>query len=161
MVRRICRDEIRSESTQRTGSHNAPHRWRLVQARKNHTYNTVTNGDLADDNPLGDVGLTLTLSGGVDAELLRYIITVDETVNDEDPRKFPDAPNEPPCGERVTIATQPLETSIIPIQGKQYTLETLGFTDCDAPGTHTNIFHTHQMAADQACLYARFVETTR
>jgi len=114
----------------------------------------------ADYNPLGDVGLTITLSGGVNAEL-PYTITLDETVNDEDPCKFPDAPNEPPCGERVTIAAPPLETSTIPIQGKKYTLEMLGFADCDAPGTPTHIFYTHEMAADKACLYARFIETSR
>ena len=27
--------------------------------------------------------------------------------------------------------------------------------------TPTNIFYTHEMAADKACLYARFIETTR
>ncbi len=123
-------------------------------------YNTVTNGDLADYNPLGNAGLTIALSGGVTAEL-RYTITLDETVNDEDPSKFPDAPNEPPCGERVTIAAPPLETSTIPIQGKKFTLEMLGFADCDAPGTPNHIFYTHEMAADKACLYARFIETTR
>ena len=121
-------------------------------------YNSVTNGDLADYNPLGSVGLTLELSGGVDAAL-EYTITLDETVNDDDPCKFPEAPNDPPCGERVTIAAQPLEPSIITIQGNQYTLEMLGFTDCDAPGTPTHVFYTHEMAADKACLYARFIET--
>ena len=56
------------------------------------------------------------------------------------------------------IAAQPLLTSIIPIQGKQYVVEILGFTDCDAPGTPTKIFYTHEMAADKACLYAKLVE---
>ena len=123
-------------------------------------YNTVTNGDLADYNPLGNVRLTTTLSGSVRA-VLEYTITLDETVNDEGPCKFPDAPNDPPCGERVTIAAPPPQTSIIPIQGKQYTLEMVGLTDCDIPGAPTNIFCTHEMAADKACLYARLVETTR
>jgi len=120
-------------------------------------YNAVTNVDLADYNPLGNVGLTLTLSGSVNA-VLEYTITLDETVNDDDPCMFPDAPNDPPCGERVTIASQPLQTASIAIEGKQYTLEMLGFTDCGVPGTPTNIFYTHEMAADQACLYARLVE---
>ncbi len=80
-------------------------------------YNAVTNVDLADYNPLGSVGLTMTLSGDVSA-VLEYTVTLDETVNDADPCRFPEAPNDPPCGERVTIATQPDGTSIIPIHGK-------------------------------------------
>ncbi len=120
-------------------------------------YNTVTNIDLSDYNPLENIGLTITLSGSVNA-LLKCHITLDETPNDDDPCMFPDAPNDPPCGERVMIAAQPLLTSIIPIQGKQYIVEILGFTDCDAPGTPTKIFYTHEKAADKACLYARLVE---
>ena len=119
-------------------------------------YNTVTNGDLADYNPLENVRLTITLSGSVHA-VLQYAITLVETVNDDDPCKFPDAPNDPPCGERVTIASQRLQSAIIPVQGKQYTLEMVGFTDCDLPGNPTYIFYTHEMAADRACLNARLV----
>lgn len=123
-------------------------------------YNSVTNGDLADYNPLENVRLTITLSGSVDAAL-QYTITLVETVNDDDPCMFPDAPNDPPCGEKVTIASEPLQTSTIQIQRKQYTLEMVGFADCDVPGTPTNTFYTHEMAADRACLYARLIETTR
>jgi hypothetical protein len=123
-------------------------------------YNSVTNGDLADYNPLEKVRLTITLSGGVNAAL-QYTITLVETVNDDDPCMFPDAPNDPPCGEKVTIASEPLQTSTIQIQRKQYTLEMVGFADCDVPGTPTNTFYTHEMAADRACLYARLIETTR
>ncbi len=123
-------------------------------------YNTVTNVDLADYNPLGKVGLTITLSGSASA-VLEYTVTLDETANDDDPCMFPDAPNDPPCGERVTVAAHPLRTSTIRIQGKQYTVEMLGVTDCDVPGTPANTFYTHEMAADKACLFARLVETTR
>jgi len=123
-------------------------------------YNSVTNVDLADYNPLEEVGLTLRLSRGVDA-MVEYMISLDETVNDDDPCKFPDAPNDPPCGERVRIASQSLEPSIIPIDGKRYVLEMVGFADCEVPGTPTTFLYTHEMAADKACLYARFIETTR
>lgn len=118
-------------------------------------YNFSVNIDV-DYNPLANVGLTLTLSGGVDA-LLKCHITLDETANDDVPCKYPDAPNDPPCGERVMIAAQPLLTSIIPIEGKRYIVEILGFTDCDAPGTPNKIFYTHEQGADKACLYARLV----
>jgi hypothetical protein len=120
-------------------------------------YNSVTNGDLADYNPLEKVRLTITLSGGVNAAL-QYTITLVETVNDDDPCMFPDAPNDPPCGEKVTVASEPLQTTVLAIEGKQYTLELVGFTDCDLPGTPTKFFYTHEMAADKACLYARLVE---
>jgi hypothetical protein len=80
-----------------------------------------------------------------------------QDVND-DPCMFPDAPNDPPCGEKVTVASEPLQTTVLAIEGKKYTLELVGFTDCDLPGTPTNFFYTHEMAADKACLYARLVE---
>ncbi len=119
-------------------------------------YNTTTNIDLADYNPLEIVELTMTLSGSVDA-VLKCTITLDETANDDVPCMFPDAPNDPPCGEKVTIASEPLQTKILAIDGEQYTLEIVGFTDCDVPGTPTKIFYTHEMAADKACLYATLV----
>jgi hypothetical protein len=105
-------------------------------------------------NPLTSVGLTITLSGGIDA-VLECTMTLDETANDDVPCKYPDAPNDPPCGERVTVASQP---TTIAIEGKQYTLEIVGFTDCDAPGTPSEIFYTQEQAASEACLYARLVE---
>jgi hypothetical protein len=40
-------------------------------------------------------------------------------------------------------------------------LEMVGFADSDVPGTPTNVFYTHEMAADEACLYARLVVATR
>jgi hypothetical protein len=119
-------------------------------------YNTTTNIDLADYNPLGTVGLTINVSGDVDA-VLEYTITLDETANDDDPCKFPDAPNDPPCGERVTIAAQTAETPTVPVAGKQYAVELLGFADCETPETPTDVFYTHEGAADMFCLYARLV----
>jgi len=118
-------------------------------------YNGTVNIDVAY-NPLTSVSLTIRLSGGVDA-LLKCNITLDETANDDVPCKYPDAPNDPPCGEKVALADQPLLTSIIPIQGKQYIIQMLGFSDCDSPGTPNKIFYTHEMAADKSCLYARLV----
>jgi hypothetical protein len=82
-------------------------------------------------------------------------MSLDETANDDVPCKYPDAPNDPPCGERVTVASQP---TTIAIEGKQYTLEIVGFTDCDEPGTPSEIFYTQEQAASEACLYARLVE---
>lgn len=122
-------------------------------------YNSVTNGDLSDYNPLENVRLTITLSGSVDAAL-QYTMALFETVNDDDPCMFPDAPNDPPCGEKVTIASEPLQTTSLAIEGEHYTLELAGFADCDAPGAPTRFFYTHEMAADKACLYARLVERT-
>ncbi len=105
-------------------------------------------------NPLTNVPLTITLSGGVDA-VVECSMTLDETANDDVPCKYPDAPNDPPCGERVTVASQP---TTIAIEGKPYTLEIVGFTDCDAPGAPSEIFYTREQAASEACLYARLVE---
>jgi hypothetical protein len=105
-------------------------------------------------NPLTNVGLTITLSGSVDA-VLECSMTLDETANDDVPCKYSDAPNDPPCGERVTVASQP---TTIAIEGKPYTLEIVGFTDCDAPGTPSEIFYTQEQAASEACLHARLVE---
>lgn len=119
-------------------------------------YNYVTNGDLKDYNPPENVGLTITLSGSVDA-LLKCHVTIVETTNDDVPCMFPEAPNDPPCGEKIAIAAQPLLTSIIPIEGKLYIVEILGFTDCDAPGKPNKILYTHEQAADKACMYARLV----
>ena len=79
-------------------------------------------------------------------------MTLDETANGDVPCKYPDAPNTPPCGEKVTFASQP---TIIAIEGKQYTLEIVGFTDCDVPGTPTEIFYTQEQTDNRACLYAR------
>jgi hypothetical protein len=117
-------------------------------------YNTATNIDMADYNPLGTVGLTINVSGDVDA-VLEYTITLDETDNSADPCKFPDAPNDPPCGERLTVAAQ--TTPTVPVEGKQYAVELLGFADCETPGTPTDVFYTHERAADMFCLYARLV----
>ena len=117
-------------------------------------YNSVTNISLADYNPLESVRLTITFSGSVDAAF-QYTITLIETANDDDPCMFPEAPNDPPCGEKVTIASEPRQNEILPIEGEQYTLGMVGFTDCDAPGTPSEILYTHEMAADKACLYAR------
>ncbi len=119
-------------------------------------YNGRVNIDHQGFNPLANVGLTITLSGSVNA-VLEYTITLDETANDDVPCKYPDAPNDPPCGEKVTFALQPLQTTIIAIEGKRYTLEILGLTDCDVPGTPTEIFYTQEQAANKACLYARLV----
>jgi len=119
-------------------------------------YNTATNIDLADYNPLGTVGLTINVSGDVDA-VLEDTITLDETDNSADPCKFPDAPNDPPCGERLTVAAQTAETPTVPVEGKQYAVELLGFADCETPGTPTAVFYTHEGAADMFCLYARLV----
>jgi len=119
-------------------------------------YNTTTNGDLSDYNPLENIGLTITLSGNINA-LLKCHVTLVETVNDEVPCMFPEAPNENGCGEKITIADQPLLTTIIPIQGKQYIVEILGFTDCDAPEKPSKILYTQEAGADKACMYARLV----
>jgi hypothetical protein len=119
-------------------------------------YNGTVNSDVAY-NPLENVGLTITLSGSVNA-VIECTITLDETVNDDVPCKYPDAPNDPPCGDRVTVASQPLQTTIIAIEGKQYTLEIVGFADCNVPETPTKIFYTQEKAANKACLYARLVE---
>ena len=116
-------------------------------------YNGVTNVDLADYNPLENVRLTITLSGSVNA-VLKCNITLDETINDEVPCRFPDAPNDPPCGERVMLVPQPHPTTIITIEGNQYSLEIVGFADCEAPGFPNKILYTHEMAADKADLYA-------
>lgn len=120
-------------------------------------YNTTTNGELADYNPLENISLTLTLSGGINA-LLKCHVTLVETVNDAVPCMFPEAPNENGCGEKITIADQPILTSIIPIQGNQYIIEILGFTDCDTPAKPTKVLYTHEAAADKACIYARLVQ---
>ena len=119
-------------------------------------YNTTTNIDLADYNPLENVELTMTLSGSVDA-VLKCTLTLDETANDDVPCRFPDAPNDPPCGERVTLACQSQQGSVISIQGRQYTLEILGFSDSDAPGTPNKILYTREMATDYASMYAWLV----
>lgn len=121
-------------------------------------YNTTTNIDLADYNPLKTVGLTIKVSKDVDL-VLEYSITLDETANDDDPCKFPDAPNDPPCGERLTVAAQTAETPTVPVEGKQYAVDLLGFADCETPGTPTEVFYTHESAADMFCLYARLVAT--
>ena len=119
-------------------------------------YNSVTNGDLAEYNPLENVRLTLTVSGSAHA-VLTCNITLDETTNDEVPCKFHDAPDDPPCGERVMIAPQPHPTTIITIEGQQYSLEIVGFADCNAPGIPNRILYTHERAADKAGLYAWLV----
>ena len=119
-------------------------------------YNTTTNGELADYNPLENVELTMTLSGSVDA-VLKCTITLDETTNDDVPCMFPDAPNVPPCGERVMLASQSQQSPVISIQGKQYTLEILGFSDGDASGTPSKILYTRELATDYAGMYARLV----
>ncbi len=119
-------------------------------------YNSVTNGDLSDYNPLENIGLTITVSGSAHA-VLKCNITLDETTNDEVPCKFPDAPNDPPCGERVMIAPKPVPTTTIAIEGKQYSLEIVGFADRKAPGFPNKILYTHEMAADKADLYAWLV----
>jgi len=119
-------------------------------------YNSVTNIDLADYNPLEYVALTLTLSGGV-STVLESTVEIVETANDDDPCRFPDAPNDPPCGERISIAADPQQDAALEIDGVQYHLEISGFADCDEPGTPNRIFYTHEMAADQACIYASLV----
>ena len=119
-------------------------------------YNSVTNGDLAAYNPLESVGLTITVSGSANA-VLQCTITLDETTNDEVPCKFPDAPNDPPCGERVMIAPQAQPTTLITIEDTQYRLEIVGFADCQVPGFPNKILYTHEMAADKADLYAWLV----
>lgn len=119
-------------------------------------YNTVTNIDLADYNPLKSVGLTINVSGDLDT-VLEYTITLDETNNSADPCKFPDAPNDPPCGERLTVADQTAEAPTVPVEGKQYVVDLLGFAHCETPGTPTVILYTHENAADRSCLYARLV----
>ncbi len=119
-------------------------------------YNSVTNIDLADYNPLEYVALTLTLSGGV-STVLESTVEIVETANDDDPCRFPDAPNDPPCGERISIAPDPQQETALEIDGVQYHLAISGFADCDEPGTPNRIFYTHEMAADQACIYASLI----
>jgi len=119
-------------------------------------YNTTTNGDLSDYNPLENVGLTIRLSGSVEA-VFEYTVTLVETVNDEVPCKFPEAPNDAGCGEKVSIDPQPLQSSGIEIEGEQYTLDMLGFTKCGQGATPSNVLFTREMAIDVACLYARIV----
>ncbi len=120
-------------------------------------YNGRVNTEHQGFNPLTNVELAIMLSGSVHA-VLEYTVTLDETVNDDVPCKYPDAPNNPPCDEKVTIVSQPLQTTNIAIEGKQYTLEIVGFTDCDVPGTPTESIYTRERAANKACLYARLVE---
>jgi hypothetical protein len=117
-------------------------------------YNGRVNTDHQGFNPLTNVGLTITLTGSVNA-VLECTMTLDETANDDVPCKYPDAPNNPPCGEKVTFASQP---TIVAIEAKQYTLEIEGFTNCDVPGTPSEIFYTQEQTANTACLYARLVE---
>jgi hypothetical protein len=121
-------------------------------------YNTTTNGDLADYNPLEHVGLTISFSGNVEAAFL-YTVRLFETVNEDDEAlcEFPEAPNNPTCGEKVSIDAQPLQSSAIEIGGEQYTLEMLGFTNCNADSTPSKILYTREMAIDIACVYARLV----
>jgi hypothetical protein len=119
-------------------------------------YNSVTNIDLADYNPLENVALTLTLSGGVNA-VLKSTVEIVETANDDDPCRFQDAPNDPPCGERISIVPDAQHEATFEIDGLQYGLQISGFADCDEPGSPNRIFYTHEMAADQACLYASLV----
>ncbi len=119
-------------------------------------YNTTTNGDLAGYNPLENVGLTVTLSGNVDA-VFQYVVTMVETMNDDVPCKFPDAPNTPPCGEKITIADDGSQTASIAIAGKQYSLEMLGFTNCDPASAPDKTLYTREMAIDVACVHARLV----
>ena len=119
-------------------------------------YNTTTNGDLADYNPLENVGLTITFSGDVDAAF-QYAVTMVETMNDDVPCKFPDAPNIPPCGEKITIEDYGSQTAGIAIAGKQYTLEMLGFTNCNPESTPDKTLYTREMAIDVTCVYARLV----
>lgn len=119
-------------------------------------YNTTTNGDLADYNPLQNVGLTISLSGSVEA-VFRYTVSMVETMNDDVPCKFAEAPNVPPCGEKVSIEAQPNQSSTIEIQGEQYALDMLGFTNCNAASTPNTVLYTREMAIDIACVHARLV----
>ena len=48
-------------------------------------------------------------------------------------------------------------TTIITIEGKKYSLEIVGFADCNAPGFPNKILYTHEMASDKADLYAWLV----
>jgi hypothetical protein len=116
-------------------------------------YNTTTNGVDSPEN----IGLTITFSGDAEASF-QYNVTLVETINDEVPCMFMDAPNVPPCGEKVAISSQPLQSSSIAIAGSQYTLEMLGFADCGGESTPGNILYTREMAIDSACLYARLKE---
>jgi hypothetical protein len=113
-------------------------------------YNTTTNGV---DSP-EDIPLSITFSGHADASF-QYNVTLVETINDEVPCKFLDAPNIPPCGERMTISSQAQPASSVAIAGSQYTLEMLGFTNCDEASTPNNILYTREMAIDSACVYAK------
>jgi hypothetical protein len=117
-------------------------------------YNTTTNGV---DSP-ESIGLTFVFSGGAEASF-QYDVTLVETINDEVPCMYPDAPNVPPCGEKVAISSQPMQNSSIAIAGSQYTLEMLGFTDCGEESTPNTILYTREMAIDSACVYARLKET--
>jgi hypothetical protein len=121
-------------------------------------YNTTTNVDLADYNPLENVVLTITLSGSVEAAL-QYTVRLFETPNEDDEAlcKFPEAPNNPTCGEKVSIDAQPLQSSSIEIGGEQYTLDMLGFTNCSDAATPNTVLYTREMAIDVACVYARLV----
>ena len=112
-------------------------------------YNTTTNGVDSPEN----VGLTFTFSGDAEASF-QYDVTLVETINDEVPCKFMDAPNNPPCGEKVAISSQPLPASSIAIAGSQYKLEMLGFTNCDDASVPNRILYTREMAIDSACVYA-------
>lgn len=119
-------------------------------------YNSVTNIDLADYNPLENVALTLTISGGV-SSVIESTVEIVETANDDVPCRFPDAPNDPPCGEKISIVSQAQQDVAFEFDGVQYVLKLTGFADCDTPGTPNSILYTHEMAADQACVYARLV----
>ncbi|MCH7689029.1 MAG: hypothetical protein IH899_20530 [Planctomycetes bacterium] len=57
----------------------------------------------------------------------------------------------------MTVGSQPLQTTIITIEGKRYNLEIVGFADCKAPKFPNKILYTHEMAADKADLYAWLV----
>ncbi|MCP4046791.1 MAG: hypothetical protein GY732_12485, partial [Gammaproteobacteria bacterium] len=113
-------------------------------------YNTTTNGVDSPEN----IPFSITFSGDAEASF-QYDLTLVETINDEVPCKFPDAPNSPPCGERVTITSQLLPVSSVAIAGDQYTLEMLGFADCGGEGSMNRILYTREMAIDSACIYAK------
>lgn len=117
-------------------------------------YNTTTNIDLADYNPLENVKLAIVLSGGVDAKF-EFTVTLVETANDDVPCKFAEAPNVPPCGEKVTISPKSQSGASIAIDGRQYTLEMLGFTNCDEESTPSHTLFTREMAIDNACVVGK------
>ena len=81
-----------------------------------------------------------------------------ETANDDVPCKFPDAPNTPPCGEKITIEDDGLQATSIAIAGKQYSMEMLGFNNCDPANAPSRILYAREMAIDIACVHARLVE---